>query len=71
MNPSPWSSLSMQSVEHLLHFATILYHLVIPSHPVIALFQLHLAGFGAVPGHVGLDKIEVGEDRQIDSHAYI
>jgi sterol desaturase/sphingolipid hydroxylase (fatty acid hydroxylase superfamily) len=71
VNPSPWSSLSMHPVEHLLYFSTILYHLVIPSNPIIALFQLHLAGFGAVPGHVGFDKIEVGEDRAIDSHAYI
>lgn len=71
VNPSPWSSLSMHPVEHLLYFAPILYHLVIPSNPVAALFQLHLAGFGAVPGHVGFDRIELGEDIAIESHAYI
>jgi sterol desaturase/sphingolipid hydroxylase (fatty acid hydroxylase superfamily) len=70
VNPSPWSSLSMHPVEHLLYFSTIFYHLIIPSNPVIALYQLHYAAFGAIPGHVGFDKIEVGENDSIDSHAY-
>ncbi len=71
VNPSPWSSLSMHPVEHLLYFATVLYHLILPSHPLIALYQLHFAGFGAVPGHVGFDKVEVTDERAIDTHAYI
>ena len=71
VNPSPWSSLSMHPVEHLLYFSTIFYHLIIPSNPIIAIYQLHIAGFGAVPGHVGFDKIEVTDESMIDSHAYI
>jgi sterol desaturase/sphingolipid hydroxylase (fatty acid hydroxylase superfamily) len=71
INPSPWSSLSMHPVEHLLYLSTVLYHLLIPSNPIIALYQLHVAGFGAVPGHVGFDKIEVTEGTAVDSHAYI
>jgi sterol desaturase/sphingolipid hydroxylase (fatty acid hydroxylase superfamily) len=70
VNPSPWSSLSMHPVEHLLYFGTAFYHLIIPSNPVIALYQLHYAGFGAIPGHVGFDKVEVGENGAVDSHAY-
>ncbi len=70
-NPSPWSSLSMHPVEHLLYFSTMFYHLIIPSHPMIALYQLHYAGFGAAPGHLGFDKIEVTDEFAIDSHAYI
>jgi len=57
VNPSPWSSLSMHPVEHLLYFATILYHLVIPSNPVLAIYQLHYAGFELAPlstGHPGI-----------------
>jgi sterol desaturase/sphingolipid hydroxylase (fatty acid hydroxylase superfamily) len=71
VNPSPWSSLSMHPVEHLLYFSTIFYHLILPSNPVIALYQLHFAGFGAVPGHIGFDKIEVTDETALDSHAYI
>ena len=48
VNPSPWSSLSMHPVEGLLYHAVALWHLVIPSNPIIALFQLHIAGFAAV-----------------------
>lgn len=71
VNPSPWSSLSMHPVEHLLYLSTMIYHLILPSNPVIALYQLHFAGFGAVPGHVGFDKVEITDDFAVDSHAYI
>jgi sterol desaturase/sphingolipid hydroxylase (fatty acid hydroxylase superfamily) len=70
VNPSPWSSLSMHPVEAFLYHAVALWHLVIPSNPVVALFQLHVAGFGAVNGHIGFDKLELGEHKALDSHAY-
>lgn len=70
VNPSPWSSLSMHPVEHLLYFSTAAYHLLIPSNPVLLIYQMHMAGFGAVVGHVGFDKIEVTDEKAIDSHAY-
>ena len=69
VNASPWSSLSMHPVEHLLYFATAFWHLIIPSNPLLALYQINFAGFGAIPGHVGFHRIEVG-DRLVDSHAY-
>jgi sterol desaturase/sphingolipid hydroxylase (fatty acid hydroxylase superfamily) len=71
VNPSPWSSLSMHPVEHLLYFASAGYHLLIPSHPLLALYQLNFAGFGAVVGHIGFDRIEVSEKRAVASHAWI
>jgi sterol desaturase/sphingolipid hydroxylase (fatty acid hydroxylase superfamily) len=61
----------MHPVEHLLYFSTIVYHLIIPSNPIIAIYWLHVAGFGAVPAHVGFDKIEVTDETTVDSHAYI
>lgn len=70
VNPSPWSSLSMHPVEGFLYHAVALWHLVIPSNPIVALFQLHIAGFGAVNGHIGFDKLEVTEDTPLDTHAY-
>lgn len=71
INPSPWSSLSLHPVEHLSCFLTMFHHLILRSNPVIALYQLHVAGFGAVPGHVGFDRIEVTDETLVDSHAYI
>lgn len=70
VNPSPWSSLSMHPVEQLLYFSSALIHLIIPSNPILAIYQLHYSGFGAVVGHLGFDKIELGEEAAIDSHAY-
>ncbi|WP_112310582.1 sterol desaturase family protein [Pseudogemmobacter bohemicus] len=70
VNPSPWSSLAMHPVEHLLYFGTAFYHLILPSCPVLMLYQLHVAGFGAIPGHVGFDKVEIGENHAVDSHSY-
>ncbi|MDB5556956.1 MAG: sterol desaturase family protein [Rhizobium sp.] len=70
INPSPWSSLSMHPVEHLLYFSGSLIHMVIYSHPLLAIYHLHFAGFGAVVGHVGFDKIETGDESGVDTHAF-
>ena len=70
INPSPWSSLSMHPVEHLLYFGEALWHLVIPSNPIVMLFNLHGVGYGAINGHIGFDRLELTEDRALDSHAY-
>ena len=70
VNPSPWSSLSMHPVEHLLYFSGALVHLVIYSHPLLAIYQLCHAGFGAIGGHFGFDKVETGDDQAIDTESY-
>lgn len=70
VNPSPWSSLSMHPVEHLLYWSDVLIHLVLPSHPLLVLYHLQVTGTGAVVGHIGFERIETGKDSAIDSHAY-
>jgi len=70
VNPSPWSSLSMHPVEHLLYFSGSLIHLIVPSHPLLAIYHLNIAGTGAVVGHIGFDKIETSRDTGFDTHAY-
>ncbi|MBV1703372.1 MAG: sterol desaturase family protein [Hyphomicrobiales bacterium] len=70
INPSPWSSHSMHPVETLLYHSVALWHLVIPSNPVVALFQLHVAGFGALNGHIGFDRLELTEGAALESHAF-
>ncbi len=69
INPSPWSSLSMHPVEHLLYWSDSLIHLVLPSHPLLFLYHLNVTGTGAVVGHIGFDKIEIGDGGGIDTHA--
>ncbi|MCB1333867.1 MAG: sterol desaturase family protein [Roseivivax sp.] len=70
VNPSPWSSLSMHPVEHLLYWSGSLIHLLLPSHPLLAIYHLQTAGIGAVIGHIGFDKIETGPESGFDTHAY-
>lgn len=71
VNPSPISSLSMHPVEAFCYHAVALWHLVLPSNPVMALYQLHMASFGAINGHIGFDKMEWGREGLADSHAYL
>jgi sterol desaturase/sphingolipid hydroxylase (fatty acid hydroxylase superfamily) len=71
VNPSPWSSLSMHPVETFIYHSVALWHLVIPSNPLVALFQLNAAGYGAVNGHIGFDKLELTDETTLDSHAYL
>lgn len=70
INPSPWSSLSMHPVEAALFFAEMMWHLVIPSNPFVALFQLNTTAYGAIVGHIGFDKLELTDGHAMDSHAY-
>ena len=70
VNPSPWSSLSMHPIEHLLYWSDSLIHLIVPSHPLLVLYHLNITGTGAVVGHIGFDKIETGPDSAVDSHAF-
>ena len=70
VNPSPWSSLSMHPVEHLLYFSDSLIHLILPSHPLLLLYNLQITGTGAVVGHVGFEKIVTGDERAMDTRAY-
>jgi sterol desaturase/sphingolipid hydroxylase (fatty acid hydroxylase superfamily) len=70
VNPSPWSSLSMHPIEHLLYWSDSLIHLIVPSHPLLFLYNLQITGTGAVVGHVGFDKMEFGENSKLDTHAY-
>jgi sterol desaturase/sphingolipid hydroxylase (fatty acid hydroxylase superfamily) len=70
INPSPWSSLSMHPVEHVLYFAEVLWHLVLPSNPVAMMLNMHVVGYGALNGHIGFEKLEITDESAIDSHAY-
>jgi sterol desaturase/sphingolipid hydroxylase (fatty acid hydroxylase superfamily) len=70
VNPSPWSSLSMHPVEGFVYHAVVFWHLLIPSNPIVAMFQLHLAGYGAIKGHIGFDRLETGDDKAYPTEAY-
>ncbi|MEY4754294.1 MAG: hypothetical protein RJA44_1969 [Pseudomonadota bacterium] len=70
VNPSPWSSLSMHPVEGTAYFGVALWVLAVPAHPFLAVYLFVLAGFGAIVGHIGFDRIEFGSDSARRSSAY-
>jgi sterol desaturase/sphingolipid hydroxylase (fatty acid hydroxylase superfamily) len=70
VNPAPFSSLSMHPVEHVLYFSGMLIHFVIPSNPILAMYHLYFAGYGAVVGHIGFDKVVLADEKTIPTHAY-
>ena len=56
--------------KHLLYWSDSLIHLLLPSHPLLALYNLQITGTGAVVGHVGFDKMVLSDKAAIDTHAY-
>lgn len=57
INVGPWSGLSMHPIEHLLYFSGVLFHWIIPSHPIHAIFHLLHAGLSPAEGHTGFGKL--------------
>lgn len=56
INIGPWSGLSMHPLEHLLYFSGVLFHWIIPSPPMAAVFHLLHAGATPALGHTGFHK---------------
>ncbi len=67
INPSPWTSMSNHPVESALQFAPAFLYLLVPATPFLAMHHLNFVAFSALIGHIGFDKIELGESRAIDS----
>ena len=59
----------MHPIEHLLYWSDSLIHLLLPSHPLLFLYNLQITGTGSVVGHVGFDKVELG-DTAINTDAF-
>ncbi|MCB2141623.1 MAG: sterol desaturase family protein, partial [Rhodobacteraceae bacterium] len=70
INPSPWSSMSMHPVEAAFFFSEMMWHLLIPSNPFVALFQVTSTAYGAVVGHIGFDRLEMTDKNGVVTHAY-
>ncbi len=69
VNPAPFSSLSMPPVGHLLYFSGILIRFIVSSNPVLAIYHLYFAGYGAVVGHIGFDKVVLDDETAVPTLA--
>lgn len=70
VNPRPWSSLSMHPVELVLYFSGAGLHLLLGSHPLLAIYHLHYAALGAAIGHIGFHTLETDAENGFDTHGF-
>jgi len=70
INIGPWSGLSMHPIEHLLYFSGVLFHWIIPSHPIHAIFHLMHAGVTPALGHTGFHRLAGSGDKSISVDNY-
>ncbi|WP_027527880.1 sterol desaturase family protein [Bradyrhizobium sp. Ec3.3] len=70
VNPGPWSGLSMHTFEHIIYFSSVLIHLLVPSNPMLAIFQLMLSALSPADGHLGFDRIVTAKEKHIDTNNY-
>jgi sterol desaturase/sphingolipid hydroxylase (fatty acid hydroxylase superfamily) len=66
----PWSGLAMHPAEQLLYFSTVVVPWLLAPHPLVALFQIHIAAFSPALGHSGFDKLLIGGRLGVDSGNY-
>lgn len=56
----PWSGLAMHPLEQVIYFSTVVVAWVLAPHPLLALFQIHIAAFSPALGHSGFEKLLLG-----------
>ena len=70
INIGPWSGLSMHPIEHLLYFSGVLFHWIIPSHPIHAIYHLMHAGVTPALGHTGFHRFATVGDKSMSGDNY-
>lgn len=70
VNPGPWSGLSMHTFEHIIYFSSVLIHFLLPSNPLLAMFQLMRSALSPVLGHLGFDRIVTADEKCVDTDNY-
>ena len=60
INPGPWSGLAMDPLEVILFFSPMLVLLVIPAHPIHAIYLLLVLALFPAVGHAGFERVELG-----------
>jgi sterol desaturase/sphingolipid hydroxylase (fatty acid hydroxylase superfamily) len=70
VNIGPWSGLSMHPIEHLLYLSGVLFHWVLLSHPMHAIFHLMHAGISPALGHDGYHRLGSKEGNGIRTDNY-
>ena len=69
-NPGPWSGLAMHPIEHLLYYTCVIIHWIIPSHPMVAMWNLFHASLSPHAGHGGFDRIILKNGKWMSTGTY-
>tara|TARA_Y100001934_G_scaffold190444_1_gene224447 strand:- start:12225 stop:13328 length:1104 start_codon:yes stop_codon:yes gene_type:complete len=63
----PWSGLSMHPVEHVFYLSSLVFHLIVVSHPLHMLYHFFWLTTGASLGHTGFQNIDVKGKNVLDA----
>lgn len=63
INTGPWSGLAMHPVESFFLFFDTLIFLLLPAHPVLAIFLLLHHGIGAPVSHAGFEYLKLCNEK--------
>jgi len=55
INPGPWSGLAMHPIESMGYFSVVLIHFLVPSHPLLFLFNSQHTALTPAPSHTGFE----------------
>jgi sterol desaturase/sphingolipid hydroxylase (fatty acid hydroxylase superfamily) len=61
VNYGPLTGISMHPVEHLFYWSGVIFHWIVPSHPLHALWHIQHAGITPAQGHIGFEKVVVAD----------
>jgi hypothetical protein len=60
-NVGPWSGAAMHPIEHSIWFIAVFVLLLVPSHPLHAIFLMQLQAIAAVTSHCGYESLLIGK----------
>ncbi len=60
-NVGPWSGAAMHPLEHSVWFSAVFVLLLLPSHPIHALFIMQLQAITAITSHCGYENLLIGK----------
>lgn len=60
-NTGPWSGAAMHPLEHSIWFTAVFVLLLVPSHPLHAIFIMQLQAITAVTSHCGFENLRLGK----------
>jgi lathosterol oxidase len=61
-NVGPWSGAAMHPLEHSIWFSAVFVLLLIPSHPIHAIFIMQLQAITAITSHSGYENLLIGQN---------